>query len=299
MENKWERKFAEYFTASECYLGDASHDIGHFSRVATVAMRIADLESGAIDKCVIIAAAWFHDIVSLPKNHPEARLSSQLAAEKAQEILQEMGFPKDSIGAVRHAIHAHSFSAGIFPETIEAKIIQDSDRMEALGALGIMRTFYVSGRMNREPYHATDPFAKKRALDDKMYGLDHFYCKLFKLPGLLQTIGGRQIALARTQVLHDFVCEVTLELQVGKGAAHSILEACLEAGAIGRSLFDLYDPFAEKRTLQPTTFALDAILEKFSEVGMQEKMPFLLQFVSQLRLELIVTSPLKNSKPFR
>ncbi|MCP5995663.1 HD domain-containing protein, partial [Klebsiella pneumoniae] len=102
--------------------------------------------------------------------------SSRLAARKTREILSRdfPDFPPDRYAAVEHAIEAHSFSAGIAPQSLEAKIVQDADRLEALGAIGLARVFAVSGALGTALFDADDPFAGARALDDKAFALDHF-----------------------------------------------------------------------------------------------------------------------------
>lgn len=278
---KWENRFLDYFKSVQDDQEDASHDLSHFQRVAKTSRQIALYESSKVDLLIILAAAYFHDIVSLPKNHPESNMSSRLAAVKAQEILLTMLFPNDKIGLVCHAIETHSFSANLKPDTIEAKILQDADRMEALGALGVLRAFYVSGRMRRQPYHPTDLCATDRVLDDKAFGLDHFYCKLFKLPQLLQTAGGRSIAAIRTDFLYTFVEELVSNVQKGEGGAFEVVWACYYAGMNGYKLFDLSDPFAKNRQLDSTQFVLDCLLEK------QNQYPeFILKFLDQLSKEL-------------
>ncbi|HDO7482899.1 TPA: HD domain-containing protein, partial [Escherichia coli] len=76
-------------------------------------------------------------------------------------------FPAEKIEAVCHAIAAHSFSAQIAPLTTEAKIVQDADRLEALGAIGLARVFAVSGALGLALFDGEDPFAQHRPLDDK------------------------------------------------------------------------------------------------------------------------------------
>jgi uncharacterized protein len=261
MENelvKWEQIFVDYIIDHE--LDDASHDLGHFRRVYYTAKNIACDETVPVDLLIILAAAYFHDIVSFPKDHPDSSKSSYFASIKAQQILQELNFPQEKITPVCHAIKTHSFSAGLQPETIEAKIVQDADRMEALGALGIMRTFYVSGRMGREPFDPNDLYAEKRPLNDKMFGLDHFYLKLFKLPDLLQTSGGRRVASERVQFLQHFIEELDSNVKNKGGGGLEVIQACYDAGRHGLKLFDLTDPLSYKRPLDMVTFALDRLV---------------------------------------
>ncbi len=78
-------------------------------------------------------------------------------------------------------IEAHSFSANIETRTLEAKILQDADRLDAIGVIGAARCFYIAGRMGSALYDSNDPMAENRPLDDKNYALDHFRTKLFNL----------------------------------------------------------------------------------------------------------------------
>ncbi len=203
----WEEKFIDYYKDKD--LQDGSHDIYHFKRVWKVADQISD-ESN--DKLVILAACYFHDLVSYPKNHPDRSLSSLHAANKANEVLTEMNFPTDKLKDVAHAIHAHSFSADVKCETEEARVVQDADRMEAIGAIGLARAFYVSGMMGSKLFDGADPFSKKRDLDDKSFALDHFYTKLFKLPQMMQTKKGKEFAKKRADVLERFVADLKEEI---------------------------------------------------------------------------------------
>lgn|GEM_PF-237135 len=277
----WESIFLEYVAEHSRKHNDASHDLGHFRRVYQAAKSIADLESSPSDLLIILAAAYFHDIVSLPKDHPDNKMSSSYAAAEAKEILAKMNFPEEKIESVCHAIRAHSFSAGLSPQTIEAKIIQDADRMEALGALGAMRTFYVSGRLGRKPYDSNDMRAEKRPLDDKIFGLDHFYVKLFKLPHLLQTQGGRLFANKRVEFLKYFVEELEMNIKDENGGALVVVKSCYEAGANGLELFDPLDPLAQNRLLNSANFATDQIIESHEEFPI-----FISRFLSELKSEI-------------
>lgn len=138
-----------------------------------------------------------------------------MAAEKTLAILQSAfaDFPADRYLAVSHAIEAHSFSAAIPPRTLEAKIVQDADRLESLGAIGLARVFAVAGALNTILFDAEDPFADRRALDDRKYALDHFQCKLLRLPETMQTDKGKAMAQHNARFLVEFMAKLSAELQ--------------------------------------------------------------------------------------
>ena len=167
------------------------------------------------DPLVVLTACYFHDIVSLPKNHPERSQSSRLAARKTRDILHRdfPDFPPDRFAGVEHAIEAHSFSAGIAPQSIEAKIVQDADRLEALGAIGLARVFAVSGGLGVALFDAEDPFPDARPLDDRAFALDHFQTKLLRLPDTMQTDVGRELAQHNADFLVHFMAKLSAELQ--------------------------------------------------------------------------------------
>lgn len=190
---------------------DGSHDIHHFLRVSRKAFSIYEntgIQNDEFDKVVITCAALLHDIVNIPKDDPNRCNASKLSAEFAETILRSISFPQHLFGRVKHAIEAHSYSARIKTETIEAKCVQDADRLESLGALGIIRAFYVGYLCNREPYCKTDILAKNRELDDTQYTLDHFMIKIIKLPDLMNTEFAKKIAIEYFQFIVDFMNRV-------------------------------------------------------------------------------------------
>lgn len=207
----WQQRF-EAWLSQHHGQEDAAHDISHFRRVWATAQQLA--EETAADRLVILTACYFHDIVSLAKNHPERSRSSAMAAEKTLAILQS-AFPDFPRNATRrfYAIEAHSFSAAIAPQSEEAKIVQDADRLEALGAIGLARVFAVSGALNNSLFDARDPFADRRELDDKTYALDHFQCKLLRLPKTMQTEKGRAMAVHNARFLVQFMAKLSAELR--------------------------------------------------------------------------------------
>ncbi|WP_198590187.1 HD domain-containing protein [Paracoccus zhejiangensis] len=181
---------------------DGAHDEAHLLRVWRNAERIAAVEGG--DLRLLQAAAILHDCVWVDKASPERKLASRLAADRAVELLEGFGWQQEDIAAVAHAIHAHSFSAGITPETLEARILQDADRLDAIGLIGVARCFYVAGLGQRALYDPQDPAAEGRPLDDAAFALDHFQTKLLGLAEGFQTATGRALAKDRDASLRRF-----------------------------------------------------------------------------------------------
>lgn len=192
---------------------DGAHDLGHLARVWANARSIA-LDEPDVDWSVLEAAVWFHDLVNLPKNSPDRAQASARSAAAAVAFLAQDGFPHDRLDAVAHAITAHSFSAGIKPETVEARILQDADRLEALGAIGLARMFLISGRMGGGIVDMDDPMALHRALDDKRFALDHLPVKLLHLADQMQTRTGRLMAEERTEWMLSFRTRLLAEIGV-------------------------------------------------------------------------------------
>jgi uncharacterized protein len=204
---EWEQRFAEHV---ETVPADTAHDPEHVRRVVRQARRLAEIEGA--DLAVVIPAAWLHDCVHVPKSSPQRSQASRLAAMEAVRLLREWDYPEGQLDAIAHAIEAHSYSAGVTPRTIEAKVVQDADRLDALGAVGLARCLMLGAAMARPLYEPTDPFCEHRAPDDSVSCIDHLYTKLFRLAGTMQTSAGREEAERRTRVLHDYVAALAREI---------------------------------------------------------------------------------------
>ncbi|NXZ87165.1 HD domain-containing protein [Serratia fonticola] len=189
---------------------DGSHDVAHLHRVWKNSRQISQDEGG--DQQILCAAVLLHDCVAVEKNSPQRHLASRMAAEKASIALASLGWSVDDINKTAHAIEAHSFSAAIPPQTLEAKILQDADRLDAIGMIGVARCFYIGGRMRSALYDAADPLAQQRQYDDKRFTLDHFETKLFKLQEGFQTAAGRRMAALRTERMRRFLSELLEEV---------------------------------------------------------------------------------------
>jgi uncharacterized protein len=183
---------------------DGSHDRSHLLRVWHNASAIARAESEC-DTGLLAAAVILHDCVSVEKNSPDRAMASRFSVARAREIVAPLGWPAARVEKLAHAIEAHSFSAGIPPRSLEAKILRDADRLDAIGAIGIARCFYTAGRMGSALYDPDDVDAENRPLDDARFALDHFSAKLFTLVGDFQTATGQAMAAERAELMRRFV----------------------------------------------------------------------------------------------
>ena len=199
---------------------DAAHDVGHVRRVVAWAGRLGRAEGA--DPDVVLPAAWLHDCVVVAKDHPDRARASRLAAERAAAWLRGRGEPEGRVAAVAHAVEAHSYSANVEPRTAEARVVQDADRLDALGAVGIARCYATAGALGAALAHPTDPVptwadpaaappGAPRALDDRRYATDHVYAKLLRLPATMRTRAGRREAERRAAFLRRFLDELARE----------------------------------------------------------------------------------------
>lgn len=196
---------------------DGSHDLSHILRVWRNAAAILATEPAA-DAELVLAGVLLHDCVAVEKDSPLRSQASRLAADRARVIVGALGWSQDRIDALAHAIEAHSFSAGIEPRTVEARILQDADRLDAIGAIGIARCFYTGGRMGSLLYDADDPGGERRDLDDRRYAIDHFPAKLFKVADGFRTPAGQAMARARAETMKGFVAAFMAEVTEGHAA---------------------------------------------------------------------------------
>ncbi|WP_407546377.1 HD domain-containing protein [Vibrio parahaemolyticus] len=182
---------------------DAAHDIEHVKRVVKTAKQLCDEENA--DIAIVLPAAYLHDCFTYPKDHPNRKQSSAIAAKKAIAYLESIQYPQHYHDAIAHAIEAHSFSANIRPNTLEAQIVQDADRLDALGAIGVARCIQVSTHFNAQLYNDNDMFAKERELNDKQFTVDHFQTKLFKIVDTMNTESAKLEANKRKAFMQTYL----------------------------------------------------------------------------------------------
>lgn len=188
---------------------DAAHDLRHAHRVALWTLRIAE---DRVPPRLAILAALLHDIVNVPKTSPDRARASELCAGVARELLAKHALPADEIELVAEAITDHSFSRGAVPRSDLGRALQDADRLEAVGALGLMRCISTGVSFGADYFHPDDPWAERRELEDLRYSVDHFQTKLLGLAATMQTETGRREAERRTEFLRVFLRQLASEL---------------------------------------------------------------------------------------
>ena len=190
-----------------------AHDFQHILRVYKNAEMISKQEE-SVDLDIVLAAALLHDLVVYPKGSSKTINSADDSAEIAKKILLEYkNYPREKIEKVADAIRTHSYSKRLVPETLEGKILQDADRLDAIGAIGIARTFSVGGSENRSLYNPTDPFYEsERQLDDMQWTLDHIKKKLMILKNSMYTKTAKKIAEERTEFMELFLNQLRKEI---------------------------------------------------------------------------------------
>ncbi|HEX6281982.1 MAG TPA: HD domain-containing protein [Nitrososphaera sp.] len=190
---------------------DPAHDYQHIMRVYKNAKLIGQREDANME--ILLPAVLLHDIVVYPKGSSRSSRSPTDSADLAENILQSYGYSQYKINRISYCIRAHSYSKRLVPTSLEGRILQDADRLDALGAIGIARTFSVSGSEKRMFYKADDPFCRStREPDDSQWTLDHFQTKLLKLKDLMHTRTAKKIAQQRTKFMMLFIRQLQKEI---------------------------------------------------------------------------------------
>jgi len=189
---------------------DPAHDFEHVLRVYRNAERICKKEKA--NPKLILTSALLHDIVSFRKSDKRSKTSSTKSSIVAKKILQKYNYLENEIKIITNAIESHSYSKNQTPKTLEGKILQDADRLDAIGAIGIARTFAVAGAENRSFYNMKDAFCLARKPDDQLWTVDHFYKKLLLLESKMNTKAAIIEAKRRTKIIKKFLTDFKKEI---------------------------------------------------------------------------------------
>lgn len=189
---------------------DPGHDWLHVQRVMKNAIQIS--ENLAINQQYLLAGVLCHDLINIAKDHPDRSKASELSAKEAEQLLRDVGFDEKAIEQIQNIIIEHSFSKGLKPSSLEAAILQDADRLDAVGALGILRCAATAAQMKSKLYHSEEPIAVHRDLDDTKYMLDHYFKKLYLLADKMNTETAKKIAQQRIDFMKQFENQMLAEL---------------------------------------------------------------------------------------
>lgn len=180
-----------------------SHDFSHTERVYHNAMRIAD--GMDVDMDIVRATALLHDISRLKEDEVKSVNHADDGAIVAREILEKTEFAGEKIEAVQNAIRTHRYSRGMVADEIEGKILQDADRLDALGAIIIARIFDFGRTKNRPLYDPNIP-PRDTYDSDGETSINHFYEKIFKItPESFNTPNAQELAKGKYTFVKEFV----------------------------------------------------------------------------------------------
>ena len=207
----WSRLEAEARARARSH--EPAHDFFHVERVVANATAIARGECAGEEAAAGAAtAALLHELFTLPKNHPDSARAGDTCAEHARDLLEREGAPAWLVASACAAIRDHSFSKGVVPDALETRVLQDADRLDAIGAIGLARMWATCADMKRPFYAPDDPFCRERAPDDKLWGIDHVFKKLLAIPDRLHTPTARALAEGRVAFLNVYLEQLRAEI---------------------------------------------------------------------------------------
>lgn len=185
-------------------MGDSAHDKEHIYRVLYSAMEIAKEEQD-VDYDILICACLLHDVGRREQFENPSLCHAQVGAEKAYRFLVEQGFGETFAAKVRHCILAHRYRNNNEPETVEAKILFDADKLDVTGAIGIARTLFYKGRVS-EPLYNVDEQGRVQdgTKDTSPSFFQEYKYKLENIYSHFYTRKGREMARSRRQAAVDY-----------------------------------------------------------------------------------------------
>ena len=200
--------------AREYYRGaESGHDFDHVLRVCALAERLARAEGADLE--IVRAAALLHDIARADEDATGSGDHAQMAAERARALLIARGAPTDRADAIAHAIAAHRFRSSTPPDTLEAKILFDADKLDSIGAIGIARAYAISGVLNQQLWSEIEPdaVATRDQHNSNHTAAAEFTVKLSKVRERVHTAAARQIADERHAYMADFFARLGREVR--------------------------------------------------------------------------------------
>lgn len=200
--------------AKKYFVGaNSCHDWDHVKRVSRLALIISREEKA--DSSIVATAALLHDIKKTEEMRQKGRICHALSgAREAEKILTDLRFDRGVVQEIKHCIEAHRYRNNIKPRTIEAKVLSDADKIDALGAVGVGRSFLFAGKVGARLHNGEIEEIGKT----EMYGVnDTFYreymVKLRHLPKIMFTKTGKKIAKERERYMKAFIKRLEEEIK--------------------------------------------------------------------------------------
>lgn len=220
---KTTRKYSEIERILEARLECSAHKLDHIYRVYDLCVLIGEQEEN-VDFDVLLPAALLHDIARAEESQDGTGKVDHalLGGEMAAEILLKLGYDQDRVMKIKHCIESHRYRTSNRPETIEAKILFDADKLDILGAVGISRAFMIAGQYGQNLFDENDIDAyisentvQNGRLKDvsKHSPIIEYEVKLKRIPAKLYTSRGRSIAMNRLRFMKDFFDTLRLEVR--------------------------------------------------------------------------------------
>jgi len=207
MDNEFFEKLKQ--SIQHNYESGGSHAFDHTQRVYNLALKLAKGEN--VDLDIIRASALLHDVAREKEDKKEIECHAEHGAEMAEKILRKMNFPEEKIEKVCYAIRVHRHSKGIIAETKEAQIVQDADRLDALGAITIARMFSTGGKLGRPIFDSNIPFGKDNGLHNSSV-IHSFYKRILTItPDTFNTGKAKDIAERRYAFVEKYLKQFLLE----------------------------------------------------------------------------------------
>lgn len=192
---------------------ESGHDFDHVLRVLALAERLATAEGADLE--IVRAAALLHDMARSDEDRQPGSDHARLAAERAEPILLERGVAPSRVEAVVHAIAAHRFRTDRRPQTLEAMVLFDADKLDSIGAIGIARAYAIAGALNQRLWTDISPDApatrEQRSSDHS--AVAEFVVKLSKVRERVYTATARRIADERHAYMADFFKRLEREIR--------------------------------------------------------------------------------------
>jgi len=215
-------KYSKIFTLVEKELSCSAHDMDHVARVYNLCEYLAKYE-GNVDKEVLLLSALLHDIARAKEDNDTSRVIRHeiLGSEMAEEILLNEGYSSEIADKVKHCITTHRFRSGNEPKSIEAKILFDADKLDAIGAVGIARAYVIAGEFSEKIYSSVviDEYVKENVVENgnlidisKHAPNLEYELKLKKIPERLYTKKAKEVAEGRIKFMELYFETIRMEI---------------------------------------------------------------------------------------